>query len=136
MNGRVMCGNSDHARPTPAAAQVEWLSGRFKPQTACWGCLERLLHLYVLPGPVLAEGPYAVTVTPVEGDRLSPCGTRGAYIRHLKRSEEPCEPCKLANAAVARESAAGDCPHCGRHFRWVGKHVPHCPSRIAEWSMQ
>ena len=31
-----------------------------------------------------------------------PCGTRAAYVRHRRHGEEPCEPCKLANAATSR----------------------------------
>ena len=51
---------------------------------------------------------------PKKNDRrpreLQPCGTRAAYTRHRRRSEEPCGPCRAAaNAAqkkrVARELA-------------------------------
>jgi hypothetical protein len=31
-----------------------------------------------------------------------PCGTLAAYRRHLWRGEEPCQPCKDANAAEWR----------------------------------
>lgn len=27
----------------------------------------------------------------------APCGTRGAYIRHVKRGEVPCDPCRDAH---------------------------------------
>ena len=126
---RVLCGNEAHARPTPAIATLEWPDGRFKPGTACWGCLKTLLRLYVLPGPHLTEDPHPVTVTPVDGDRLAPCGTRAAYIRHRKRGEEPCDPCKDANNADSRERLAGDCPHCGRSFRHLRTHLLRCPAR-------
>jgi hypothetical protein len=33
---------------------------------------------------------------------LKPCGTLAAYRRHLWRGEEPCQPCKDANAAEWR----------------------------------
>lgn len=29
---------------------------------------------------------------------LQVCGTNGGYQRHLKRGEEPCEPCRVAKA--------------------------------------
>lgn len=28
---------------------------------------------------------------------LKPCGTRAAYVRHLRHREDPCEPCLKAN---------------------------------------
>lgn len=31
-----------------------------------------------------------------------PCGTHAAYRRHLKAGEEPCRPCKDANAEYHR----------------------------------
>ncbi len=35
--------------------------------------------------------------------RLHPCGTRAAYERHRARSEQPCDPCRVAQAAYDRE---------------------------------
>lgn len=29
---------------------------------------------------------------------LKPCGTPAAYTRHLRKGEEPCEPCRTANS--------------------------------------
>ena len=34
--------------------------------------------------------------------KLQPCGTRAAYTRHKRRSEDPCGPCEEANRADAR----------------------------------
>lgn len=34
---------------------------------------------------------------------LKPCGTVAAYRRHRKNNEEPCDPCREANATVQRE---------------------------------
>lgn len=34
---------------------------------------------------------------------LAPCGTYGAYQRHLRRGETPCEECKGACAEYFRE---------------------------------
>ena len=31
------------------------------------------------------------------------CGTRAAYVAHVRAGEEPCEPCRLASAAAARD---------------------------------
>jgi hypothetical protein len=31
---------------------------------------------------------------------LQPCGTHGAYARHLRNGEPPCDPCRAAHAAV------------------------------------
>lgn len=40
---------------------------------------------------------------------LQPCGTTGAYRRHLKRGERPCEPCTTANREAGRRLK--DAPH-------------------------
>ena len=39
----------------------------------------------------------------------APCGTVAAYKRHRRNGEEPCQPCKDANAAAtkARRKRAG-----------------------------
>jgi hypothetical protein len=34
---------------------------------------------------------------------VAPCGTYGAYQRHRKAGEEPCQPCRDANAQYTRE---------------------------------
>lgn len=34
---------------------------------------------------------------------LQPCGTRAAYMRHLKAGEQPCEPCREAKNAYQRQ---------------------------------
>lgn len=34
---------------------------------------------------------------------LQPCGTAGAYNRHLAHGEDACEPCKAANTRKTRE---------------------------------
>lgn len=34
--------------------------------------------------------------------KLKPCGSRAAYQRHLRRGEEPCDACRLANNAEHR----------------------------------
>jgi hypothetical protein len=36
----------------------------------------------------------------------APCGTATAYSRHLRYGEEPCQPCRDANAAKSREEHA------------------------------
>lgn len=28
--------------------------------------------------------------------KLQPCGTKGAYMRHIRKGEKPCTPCKKA----------------------------------------
>lgn len=38
--------------------------------------------------------------------KLQPCGTTGAYRRHLKNGEDPCEECKAAATQDARERRA------------------------------
>ncbi len=42
----------------------------------------------------------------VSSTNLRPCGTHAAYRRHLNRGEEPCEPCRQANAADDRKARA------------------------------
>jgi hypothetical protein len=37
---------------------------------------------------------------------LEPCGTDAAYRRHLRRKEEPCEPCRAANTVGTRATSA------------------------------
>jgi len=37
---------------------------------------------------------------------LQPCGTHGAYQRHHKAGEEPCDLCRAANTAYMRERRA------------------------------
>jgi len=34
--------------------------------------------------------------------RLEPCGTYGAYGRHIRAKEEPCAACRAANAAYGK----------------------------------
>lgn len=34
---------------------------------------------------------------------LAPCGTRAAYVRHVKRGEPTCDACKAANAEHHRK---------------------------------
>ena len=36
----------------------------------------------------------------------SPCGTRGAFLRHKRAGEKPCEACYAANRAYDRERYA------------------------------
>lgn len=38
--------------------------------------------------------------------RFAPCGTTSAYLRHLRRGEEPDEACRDANRTRGREQAA------------------------------
>lgn len=40
----------------------------------------------------------------------SPCGTLAAYKRHLRRSETPCEPCRIAKRDAQRDARATE-PH-------------------------
>ncbi|MDQ0735315.1 hypothetical protein [Arthrobacter agilis] len=35
-----------------------------------------------------------------------PCGTRGAYFRHMRSNERPCEPCTIANREYRAASKA------------------------------
>jgi hypothetical protein len=35
-----------------------------------------------------------------------PCGTKSAYVRHLRHGDEPCAACKAANTAYIREYRA------------------------------
>lgn len=46
---------------------------------------------------------------PVE-QPLAPCGTTGAYRRHLRRNENPCEPCRKASSAKRRRAGMGPRP--------------------------
>lgn len=33
-----------------------------------------------------------------------PCGTRAAYVRHIRKAETPCAACRKANSASARRA--------------------------------
>lgn len=37
---------------------------------------------------------------------LKPCGTQAAFLRHLRRGEEPCEACVMANREARRAQHA------------------------------
>lgn len=39
------------------------------------------------------------------GQKTAPCGTEAAYKRHLRWNEQPCSPCREANAARQRKEA-------------------------------
>lgn len=41
-------------------------------------------------------------------DARQPCGTPAAYTRHTRRGEEPCEPCRAANAEASARRRAAD----------------------------
>jgi len=45
-------------------------------------------------------------VRPVQFRPHAPCGTYGAYARHLRRKEAACDACKEANVAYQRERKA------------------------------
>jgi hypothetical protein len=51
---------------------------------------------------------------------LKPCGTDAAYSRHLKRGEDPCDPCKEAhregNRAYPSKKAYARALHKLRHL--------------------
>jgi hypothetical protein len=51
----ILCSNEDHFRPTPAAANVSWPNGPFKPSTACMLDLRRLIA-------DAREGGYALNI--------------------------------------------------------------------------
>jgi hypothetical protein len=82
---------------------------------------------------------------------LQPCGTPAAYMRHLRRGEDPCGPCRKANAARTRairhsDEAVRPCACCGLpgvivghgwrmscHQRWIRAGKPESgppPSRL------
>jgi hypothetical protein len=45
---------------------------------------------------------------------LQPCGTNAAYIRHVRRREDTCQPCREAHAAYVRAyNGYGDGPPRG-----------------------
>ena len=35
---------------------------------------------------------------------LAPCGTRSAYVRHLRNGEDACDACKKANTDYQRDN--------------------------------
>jgi hypothetical protein len=65
-------------------------------------------------GAPLPEGAQMVLYSPYRrGGMPASCGTRGAYQRHLKAQEPPCDPCRAAESdyqtgrrAAGKESAA------------------------------
>lgn len=48
----------------------------------------------------------ALQMPTVAARKLQPCGTTGAYRRHLKHGETPCDPCKEAATEDARQRRA------------------------------
>lgn len=40
--------------------------------------------------------------------KLQPCGTRAAYVRHLRNNEEPCDACRAANVERAVSAPSGN----------------------------
>ena len=42
-----------------------------------------------------------------KGGEVQPCGTPGAYQRHVRRGEKACDACKAAQALRSRERRAG-----------------------------
>ena len=56
---------------------------------------------------------------------LKPCGTRAAYMRHLRRGEDPCGACRDANRAGDREQrrrSARKVTSCGTYAAYQ-RHV-------------
>lgn len=51
------------------------------------------------PGPSTPEGATPMTVQRVP----APCGTRAAYVRHIRRGEHVDDACRAANTAYNRE---------------------------------
>lgn len=49
---------------------------------------------------------------------LQPCGTPAAYLRHWRRGEDPCTPCKEAHRAHNKENA--------RKVRASSRNLPPC----------
>jgi hypothetical protein len=45
---------------------------------------------------------YAVGLRRRTSKTLAPHGTTAAYLRHLRHDDEPCEPCRQANAEAKR----------------------------------
>jgi hypothetical protein len=42
--------------------------------------------------------------------KLMPCGTNAAYVRHVRRNEPTCQPCRDAHAEYGREHVDGGRP--------------------------
>lgn len=55
---------------------------------------------------VTVEARIPVQREPAKVRELQPCGTRGAYRRHLYRKEVPCDPCLKAANAARRQQAS------------------------------
>ncbi|MEU4296439.1 hypothetical protein [Kitasatospora aureofaciens] len=53
---------------------------------------------------------YAVGLRRRAGKALAPHGTPAAYARHLRHGDEPCEPCRQANAEAKRGQNATPTP--------------------------
>lgn len=60
---------------------------------------------------------YAVGLRRGSGKNLSPHGTYNAYLRHLRHSDEPCAPCRKANAEYKRSRAGQATPTPGLRKR-------------------
>jgi hypothetical protein len=53
---------------------------------------------------------YAVGLRRRTSRHLAPHGTPAAYLRHLRHGDEPCEPCREANAKAKRGQKATATP--------------------------
>ncbi len=56
---------------------------------------------------------YAVGLRRGSGENLSPHGTYSAYMRHLHYGDEPCAPCRKANADYKRSRRGREVPTPG-----------------------
>jgi len=62
---------------------------------------------------------------------LKPCGTLSAYVRHTRRREIPCQPCKDANALRRKEYYSANTDKIYEiNRRWANKN----PEKIKEYS--
>jgi hypothetical protein len=66
----------------------------------CYACRQRARALIAVLYPDAMPAREVLSRTRVA--TLQPCGTPAAYARHIKRGEEPCDPCREANNAYAR----------------------------------
>jgi hypothetical protein len=68
---------------------------------------------------------------------LQPCGTRAAYVRHLRHDEKPCAECRAANSGATQAFEPQPCGTAAAAKRHRKKGEPVCDAcREAERLIQ
>lgn len=66
----------------------------------------------------------------------APCGTYGAYQRHYKRGEKPCDPCRHAHTVYMGlyRARSGKTKHALVPYDVLGALLAAVPTDLEEWA--